>query len=50
MLPATKVLCCDFGMDPFGLIGSGSLLVGCAREGKGELEESLASRGVSFSG
>ncbi|MBI5118827.1 HAD-IA family hydrolase [Candidatus Poribacteria bacterium] len=48
MLSATKLICSDLGMSPFGLIGSGSLLVGCAREGKEELEKALAGRGIPF--
>ncbi len=49
ILPATKTLCSDFGIEPFGLIGSGSLLVGCAEEGKEALEAALAERGIPFS-
>jgi hydrogenase expression/formation protein HypE len=49
ILPITKLLCSDFGIDPFGLIGSGSLLVGCAKEGKDNLQEVLAEHGIPFS-
>jgi HAD superfamily hydrolase (TIGR01509 family) len=49
MLPETRLLCADFGMNPFGLIGSGSLLVGCAQEGKEELEKAFAEHGVPLS-
>ncbi len=49
ILDETKLLCSDLGMDPCGLIGSGSLLVGCAREGKEELEKALADRDIPFS-
>ena len=34
LLPETELLCSDFGIDPFGLIGSGSMLIGCASEAK----------------
>jgi len=47
-LAETKLLCSDFGMNPFGLIGSGSLLIGCAKEGKDELQNALASAGIQF--
>lgn len=49
LLPETRLLCSDFGMNPFGLIGSGSLLVGCAREGKEKLEKVFAEHGIPFS-
>ncbi|GAB4350952.1 MAG: hypothetical protein Kow0099_34780 [Candidatus Abyssubacteria bacterium] len=48
VLPATRILCADFGMNPFGLIGSGSLLIGCAPEGKAHLERSLSELGIPF--
>jgi hydrogenase expression/formation protein HypE len=49
ILSATETLCADFGMNPFGLIGSGSLLVGCAPEGKEALEKALAGPNIPFS-
>jgi HAD superfamily hydrolase (TIGR01549 family) len=49
ILPVTNQLCSDFGMNPFGLIGSGSLLVGCAPEGRYELEKAFADRDIAFS-
>ena len=45
-LEVTRELCALLGMDPLGLIGSGSLLVGCAAEGAGELEKALGDLGV----
>jgi HAD superfamily hydrolase (TIGR01549 family) len=48
VLSTTKLLCADFGMDPFGLIGSGSLLIGCTIEGKTQLEHLLSERGIPF--
>ncbi len=47
--PVTKILCSDFGMNPFGLIGSGSLLIGCSLKGKDALEEALYREGIPFS-
>lgn len=49
ILPETQLISSDLGMDAFGLIGSGSLLVGCAEAGKEELEKTLANRGIPFS-
>jgi HAD superfamily hydrolase (TIGR01509 family) len=36
-------------MNPFGLIGSGSMLIGCAKEAKKDLENALAAEGIPFS-
>jgi len=49
MLPITRLLCSDFGINPFGLIASGILLIGCAPEGKHMLEEALAKQNIAFS-
>jgi HAD superfamily hydrolase (TIGR01509 family) len=49
MLTETKLICDDLGMDPMGLIGSGSLLVGCSPKGRHGLEADLADAGVRFS-
>jgi len=49
ILQETKLLCSDLGMNPFGLIGSGSLLIGCTAQGKEELEKAFASLGIPFS-
>jgi len=48
VLPATAVICGDLGIDPLGLIGSGSLIVGCDPEGAAEVESQLAEDGVPF--
>ena len=48
LLPATKIACRRLGLDPVGLIGSGSLLAGCAEEGATALEAVFARLGVSF--
>ena len=48
MLDATRILARDFGMDPLGLIGSGSLLVGCADDAAGELDAACAEAGIPF--
>ncbi len=47
--PQTKRICSELGMHPFGLLGSGSLLVGCAQDGKETLERMLADHGIEFS-
>ncbi len=48
VLPETRRICADLGIDPLGLIGSGALLVGCAPEGAAGLEGDLADAGVPF--
>jgi HAD superfamily hydrolase (TIGR01509 family) len=49
VLPETVRICQDLGLDPLGLIGSGSLLVGCRAEGRAELEAVFAEISVPFS-
>jgi HAD superfamily hydrolase (TIGR01509 family) len=49
VLPSTAAVCKALGLDPLGLLGSGSLLVGCAAEGASELEAALAGVGVPLS-
>ena len=46
--PETRLLCSDLGIDPLGLIGSGSLLVGCAGEGRERVAAGLAAAGVGI--
>jgi len=48
VLPATAVICGDLGFDPLGLIGSGSLIVGCDPEGAALVETEFAEEGVPF--
>lgn len=48
LLPATEIACARLGLDPIGLIGSGSLVVGCAEGGAAELEAALSKLGVPF--
>jgi HAD superfamily hydrolase (TIGR01509 family) len=48
VLPETATICADLGIDPLGLIGSGSLLVGCDEEGKKEVESAFAEQDVPF--
>ncbi len=48
VLPETTRICDDLGIDPLGLIGSGSLLVGCGEAGKIEVETAFAESGVPF--
>lgn len=44
--PETGLICNDLGIDPLGLIGSGSLLVGCAESGRDELAARLEQVGA----
>jgi hydrogenase maturation factor len=37
------------GIDPLGLIGSGSLLITCAAAGAAELAESIRAKGIAVS-
>jgi HAD superfamily hydrolase (TIGR01509 family) len=46
VLPETAAVCRDLGIDPLGLIGSGSLLIGCGEGGRGTLEAALEVVGV----
>jgi hydrogenase expression/formation protein HypE len=48
VLSETLSFCSDLGLDPLGLIGSGSLLVGCEPEERPELEAIFAGLGVPF--
>ncbi len=48
VLDDTRAICAALGMDPFGLIGSGSLLVGCSPEGRNTVERAMARCGVPF--
>jgi HAD superfamily hydrolase (TIGR01509 family) len=49
ILAGTATICADLGIDPLGLIGSGSLLVGCDEAGRKELEAAFAEEDVPFS-
>lgn len=44
--PETEALCSDLGIDPLGLIGSGSLLLGCSEGGTDQVEKALSDLGV----
>jgi hydrogenase expression/formation protein HypE len=48
VLSETVAICSDLGLDPLGLIGSGSLLVGCGPEERPQLEAVFAELGVPF--
>ncbi len=48
ILPETRRICEDLGIDPLGLIGSGAMLVGCAEEGVGELQAVFRERRIPF--
>jgi HAD superfamily hydrolase (TIGR01509 family) len=49
VLAETATICADLGIDPLGLIGSGSLLVGCDEAGRPAVEAAFAEEGVPFS-
>jgi len=49
VLPQSRHLCAALGLDPLGLIGSGSLLVCCSTEGRARLLARLAQAGIPAS-
>jgi hydrogenase expression/formation protein HypE len=49
VLAETATICGDLGIDPLGLIGSGSLLVGCDEASRTEVETAFATEEVPFS-
>ncbi len=48
VLPQTRRVCGELGIDPLGLLGSGALLVGCGEQEREELEAVLADRRIPF--
>jgi hydrogenase expression/formation protein HypE len=48
LLPETSIICSDLGLDPLGLIGSGSILVGCEPASKDEVGKVFESLAVPF--
>jgi HAD superfamily hydrolase (TIGR01509 family) len=48
VLTETATICADLGIDPLGLIGSGSLLVGSNEAGRSEVEAVFAEEDVPF--
>ncbi len=48
VLDETARLCSDLGLDPLGLIGSGSILVGCSEDGRDEVESVFRASGIPF--
>jgi HAD superfamily hydrolase (TIGR01509 family) len=48
VLAETATMCRDLGIDPLGLIGSGSMLVGCDEAGRGEVEAAFTAVNVPF--
>ena len=48
VLTETATICADLGVDPLGLIGSGSLLVGSNEAGRKEVEAAFAKEDVPF--
>jgi len=49
LLPECVTLCHHFGLDPLGLIGSGSLLIAAAKDRAGAIVERLQSEGIAAS-
>jgi hydrogenase expression/formation protein HypE len=49
VLPETRRICDLLGIDPLGLIGSGSLLICCGAEAADELQGELATQGIAVS-
>jgi HAD superfamily hydrolase (TIGR01509 family) len=48
VLPETAHICDDLSLDPLGLIGSGSLLIGCSETGRAEVESVISEASVPF--
>jgi hydrogenase expression/formation protein HypE len=48
ILSETATICGTLGLDPLGLIGSGSLLVGCSDAGRAAIEAAFSQAGVPF--
>jgi len=48
VLDETRALCAALGMNPHGLIGSGSLLVACTDDGRKAVEAAMVRCGVPF--
>lgn len=46
ILAATRRICALLGLDPFGLLGSGGLLIGCDDTARSEIEAALERLGV----
>jgi len=46
--PETEAICTDLGIDPLGLVGSGSLLLGCSDRGAAQVENAMSDIGVSL--
>ena len=49
VMPETRLLCEQYGLDPLGLIASGSLLISAAVEATDTIIKALASRGIDAS-
>lgn len=47
ILPSTQKICGFLGIDPLGLIGSGSLLICCAKEDCTQLIEDIQAEGIA---
>ena len=44
--PETKAICAALGLDPWGLIASGALIITCAPNGSQEIVDSLKNNGI----
>ena len=44
--PETESICADLGIDPLGLVGSGSLLLGCSDRSASRVEAAMSEIGV----
>ena len=46
-LPQTARICTGLGIDPLGLIGSGTLLIVCRPEAAEDLQHAVEARGIA---
>jgi HAD superfamily hydrolase (TIGR01509 family) len=49
VLPVTRRICARLGMSPYGLIGSGALLIGCQEAGRESLTQAFAEQQIKLS-
>jgi hydrogenase maturation factor len=47
ILPETRLLCADYGLDPLGIIASGSLIIVLSSEDSTRVVEKLAEAGIA---
>ena len=46
ILPETELLCCHFGLSPWGTLASGALIIGCAGEDAPAVVSALSQNGI----